>query len=41
MRSTPSYLLMADPQRSNDFQLKKHQKTVKCIGVMLFGKYDM
>lgn len=31
-------LLMADTQRFNDFQKEEHQKAVKCMGVMLFGK---
>jgi len=31
-------LLMADTKRFNDFQKEEHQKAVKCMGVMLFGK---
>lgn len=31
-------LLMADTQRFNDFQKEEHQKAVKCMGAMLFGK---
>ncbi|XP_066392371.1 uncharacterized protein [Miscanthus floridulus] len=31
-------LLMADTQRFNNFQKEEHQKAVKCMGVMLFGK---